>query len=246
MKQRYDWIDNIRGIAMLSMIAYHTVWDLVYLYGMEWTWYAGRFAKIWQQSICWTFILLSGFCWSFSKNPLRQGAVVSGCGLIVTAVTLIFSYESRVIFGVLSMIGASALLLIPLKKVFEKIPSGIGFVLFFLAFAVFYSVNDRYLGFFGLKIAELPQALYTNLFTTFLGFCEPSFFSTDYFSLVPWAFLYFAGYFLHRLWREGKLPGANCLNRKLPFLTVFGKRALIVYMLHQPIIYAVLQIAFYN
>ena len=95
MKQRQYWIDNIRAIAMISMIIFHAVWDLVYLYGMDWAWYRSDMAFVWQQSICWTFILLSGFCWSFSRNPLKQGLMVSAGGLIVTAVTLLFSYDSR-------------------------------------------------------------------------------------------------------------------------------------------------------
>ena len=167
MKQRYFWIDNIRAIAMISMIIFHGVWDLVYLYGMDWAWYRSDLAHLWQQSICWTFILLSGFCWSFSKNPLKQGLIVTGAGLVVTAVTLIFSYESRVIFGVLNLIGASMLLLIPLKKVFEKIPSVMGFVLMFLLFGFTYGINVRELGFFDWELVELPWALYKTLFTTF-------------------------------------------------------------------------------
>ena len=202
MKQSYYWIYNIRAIAMISMIIYHAVWDLVYLYGMDWSWYRSDLAFVWQQSICWTFILLSGFCWSFSKNPLKQGIIVSAGGFIVTVVTLIFSYNSRVIFGVLNLIGASALLMIPLKKQFDRLPAAAGFIGMFLLFAVTYGVNDRYLGFLGLKLIELPWALYSNLFTTFLGFPEISFFSTDYFSLLPWAFLYFSGYFLYRMWKE--------------------------------------------
>lgn len=246
MKQRYFWIDNIRAIAMISMIIYHAVWDLVYLYGMDWGWYRSDFAFLWQQSICWTFILLSGFCWSFSKNPLKQGLIVSAGGLVVTIVTLIFSYNSRVIFGVLNLIGASALLMIPLKKVFEKIPAGVGFMTMFLAFAVTYGVNDRYFGFFGVELIELPWDLYANLFTTFVGFPEILFYSSDYFSLLPWMFLYFAGYFLYRMWKEEKIPGANCLNKKVPLLTALGKKSLIIYMLHQPVIYGILEIIFRN
>ena len=64
MKQRYFWFDNMRAIAMISMILYHGVWDLVYLYGVDFPWYEGKMAFLWQQSICWTFILLSGFCFS--------------------------------------------------------------------------------------------------------------------------------------------------------------------------------------
>lgn len=244
MKQRYFWIDNIRAIAMISMIIYHAVWDLVYLYGMDWGWYRSDFAFLWQQSICWTFILLSGFCWSFSKNPVKQGLIVSAGGIIVMVVTLIFSYNSRIIFGVLNLIGTSALLMILLKKQFDKLPSTVGFVVMFLLFGFTYGVNDRYLGFFGIEIIELPWDLYANLFTTFLGFPDISFYSADYFSMLPWGFLYFAGYFLSRMWKEEKIPDAKCFNIELPVLTALGKRSLIIYMLHQPIIYGVLEIIF--
>ena len=245
MKQRIYWIDNIRAIAMTSMIIYHAVWDLVYLYGVDWNWYRSDFAFLWQQSICWTFILLSGFCWSFSKNPLKQGLIVSAGGIIVTVVTLIFSYNSRIIFGVLNLIGASVLLMIPLKKCFEKLPSTVGFLIMFLLFGFTYGINDRYLGFFGLEIIELPWDLYANLVTTFLGFPDISFYSADYFSLLPWVFLYFAGYFLHQMWLEKRLPDAKCVNKKVPLLTALGKKSLIIYMLHQPIIYGILEIFFH-
>lgn len=244
MKQRIYWIDNIRAIAMISMIIYHAVWDLVYLYGMNWNWYRSDFAFVWQQSICWTFILLAGFCWSFSKNPLKQGLLVSAGGIVVTIVTLIFSYNSRIIFGVLNLIGASALLLIPLKRYFDKIPSNTGFLIMFLLFGFMYGINNRYLGFFGLEITELPRNLYANLITAFVGFPQSSFYSADYFSLLPWAFLYFAGFFLHKMWMEKKIPGASCIDKKIAIVTVLGKNSLIIYMLHQPIIYGILELTF--
>ena len=244
MKQRYFWIDNIRAIAMISMIIFHGVWDLVYLYGMDWNWYRSNLAFIWQQSICWTFILLSGFCWSFSKSPLKQGMIVTGGGLLVTIVTLLFSYESRVIFGVLNLLGASALLMIPFKKYFDKIPAQPGFLLMFFLFAVTYDINNRHLGFFRLKLIELPWGYYKNLFTSFLGFPPAAFWSSDYFSLLPWVFLYFTGYFLYKLWKDGKIPEANCLNRKVPVLTWMGKHSLIIYMLHQPIIFGIMELTF--
>ena len=244
MKQRVYWIDNVRAIAMISMIIYHAVWDLVYLYGMDWSWYRSEAAFFWQQSICWTFILLSGFCWSFSKNPSKQGLIVSGAGMIVSAVTLVFSYESRILFGVLTLIGAAALCLIPLKRVFDRIPAAIGALVMFLLFAVTYHINDGTLGFFRVEMIELPEVLYGNLFATFLGFTEKYFFSADYFSVFPWVFLYFTGYFLYKLWSMKKLPDAKCLDKNIPFLTKIGKKSLIVYMLHQPIIYILLELTF--
>ena len=29
-------LDTLRGLTLVSMIAYHTCWDLVYLFGMDW------------------------------------------------------------------------------------------------------------------------------------------------------------------------------------------------------------------
>ena len=83
LKNRYALIDTIRGLALVSMIGYHGAWNLVYLYGMDWKWYQGREAFFWQQSICWTFILLSGFCWSMGRRQLKNGITVFLSGLLV-------------------------------------------------------------------------------------------------------------------------------------------------------------------
>ena len=57
--RRWAALDNLRGLTLLSMIAYHACWDMVYLFGADWGWYRSAAAYVWQQSICWTFILLS-------------------------------------------------------------------------------------------------------------------------------------------------------------------------------------------
>ena len=71
-KKRYEKLDDIRGIALLNMIAYHAAWDLVYIYGTDWGWYRSEGAYVWQQGICWTFIFLSGFCWSLGSHVWKR------------------------------------------------------------------------------------------------------------------------------------------------------------------------------
>ena len=70
--RRFHLLDGIRGITLISMILYHASWDAVYLLGADWAWYRGPAAHLWQQSICWTFILLSGFCFPFGRKKLRR------------------------------------------------------------------------------------------------------------------------------------------------------------------------------
>ena len=100
---RYQILDELRGLVFLSMVLYHGMWDLVYMFGYEAQWYQETAGYIWQQSICWSFILLSGFCWTFGRKKYRHAGLVFGGGLLVTLVTCVFLPEDRVIFGVLTL-----------------------------------------------------------------------------------------------------------------------------------------------
>ena len=33
-KPRYALLDELRGLALVSMMAYHAMWDLVYMFGV--------------------------------------------------------------------------------------------------------------------------------------------------------------------------------------------------------------------
>ena len=105
-RQRLHLLDALRGFLMINMIAYHGLWDLVYLFGVQADWYKGPGAYLWQQFICWTFILLSGFCCSFSRNHLRRGLLVFGGGGVISLVTCVLMPGSRILFGVLTCIGS--------------------------------------------------------------------------------------------------------------------------------------------
>ena len=41
---RSGTLDTLRGLTLLSMMAYHGCWDLVYLRGLPWSWYHGFWA----------------------------------------------------------------------------------------------------------------------------------------------------------------------------------------------------------
>ncbi len=234
-KTRYALPDTLRGLTLLSMIAYHGCWDMVYILGADWPWYQSSGAYLWQQSICWTFILLSGFSFSLGRRHWRRGRLVFGCGAVVTAVTLVVMPGQEIWFGVLTLLGSCMLLGTLLERPLGRVPAGAGLVLSAALFVLTRSVNRGYLGFEGLRLAALPGELYRNMATAYLGFPFPGFRSTDYFSLVPWLFLFLTGYFLFRL--TGKhLAAAPDLGRCAP-LEALGRRSLLVYMLHQPVLY---------
>lgn len=240
-KQRYDLLDSIRGLTMISMILYHGAWDLVYLYGVKWDWYHGTGAYIWQQSICWVFIFLSGFCWSLGSKPLKRGATVFSGGIIISAVTGFFMPESRVIFGILTLIGSCMILMIPLDRALRKIPEIPGMLVSAVLFVLSKNINEGSLGFHEWKLAELPETWYQGGIAAFLGFPGADFWSADYFPLFPWLFLFMCGYFTFHILKNKKILDCYFWHGTNP-LKIIGRYSLPVYMLHQPVLYILLQL----
>lgn len=186
---RYALLDELRGLDLVSMMLYHACWDMMFLFGIWMDWYIGWPGRLWQQSICWVFILLSGFCVPLGHRTLKRGAQVFAAGALVTVVTLVFMPEDRVVFGVLTFLGSAMLLTGVLEPLLKKIPPAAGLAVSAVLFALTYHLDERWLGFGGLRLA-LPDAWYANYFTAFFGFLPFDFYSTDYFALLPWLFLF--------------------------------------------------------
>lgn len=177
--------------------------------------------------------------------------VVFISGAVVSLVTIAFMPENRVIFGVLTLIGSSMLFMMVLDKAIRKLITRkiivwIGFLLSAALFFLTRNVNSGYLGFEKWNLLKLPQSLYQGDVMTFLGFTKPGFYSTDYFSFFPWFFLYLTGYFLYHVIngiRDGEIMN-TVFGRKCTLFSFFGRHSLIIYMLHQPLIYGFFSVLF--
>lgn len=242
-RKRYALPDILRGLVLLSMLAYHTSWDMVYIFGQNWDWFKSNPAYIWQQSICWSFILLSGFCWSFGRKKWKRGVTVFGAGVVISLVTLIFMPENRVLFGVLTLLGSSMLFMLPLETVLRKVNPYIGLVCAFFLFLYAKDISLGHLGWRKLGYITLPNEWYCNLFSAYLGLPADSFFSTDYFGIFPWFFLFVTGYFIYRVFEKKQWMDLLKVGSVKP-LEILGKNSLLVYMVHQPLVYGVLMVVY--
>jgi len=265
MKRRLETLDLIRGISLVSMILYHATWDLVRTFGVPWPWFDSAGAEAWQKSICCTFILLSGICWPLGKHPLKRGLTVFACGALITFFTVVFMPEDTIIFGILTLIGTSMLAMIPLDRLFRKMNPSAGAGISFFLFLLFYHLNSQVCALFGHIFFIWPEQLFHGIVMTFLGFQEQGFYSVDYFSVLPWMLLFITGYFLCRAYQKhaeekdkertaGTGNAESCAGRAgcgrkwlhlsfAPF-NFLGRYSLIVYMIHQPIVYGILWLIF--
>lgn len=241
-KPRYALVDALRGVALLNMIAYHLCFDIFQIYGVHTGWIYTPGAIVWERFICCSFIIISGVSLNFSSHAYRRGLIVSACGALMTVVTLIVIPPFAIWFGVLTLIGASMIIARLLIKPLELIHPVLGAAVSFLLFAFFYNVQTGSVGFFYLRLFDVPLFFYRGYLTAFLGFPPRGFVSSDYFPLLPWFFLFVFGYFL---WRIIKRYGADKpFFHKIPFLSALGRHTLIIYLIHQPVLMGICFLVF--
>lgn len=242
-KERYRLIDGVRGLCVLGMVIYHTLFDIAAFSGsIEASPLLGALEVIRDLGAA-VFILLSGFCFLSGTHRLRRFLLLFIGGIAVTGVTRIVMPEAYVIYGILTFMSISGALMIPLDKLFSRIPPLAGLAVSLLSFSVLFRVNYAYVGTYNTVWFMLPVSLYRNYVTAFFGFPFNGFVSGDYYPLLPWIFVYFAGYFLRRL--TDKSTGLKRLmSVRIPLLDVCGRYSLYIYLAHQPLIYGIVWAVF--
>ena len=226
MKKRIWELDALRGLCILGMVVVHFIYDLVELYGLiKWE-YPPLFTFV-QQWGGVLFLLISGICVTLGSRCIRRGALVFGCGVVVSAVTYgmyHFGFSGKgiiIYFGVLHCLGACMLL----WPVFRRLPHW--------ALALLGAVLVAA----GLYLRTLPGAAFPWLMP--LGLPWEGFASSDYFPLLPYLGFFLLGSALGKsVYRnkESLLPRVNTKNYLVRFFLVCGKHSLLIYMLHQPIL----------
>ncbi|WP_322152713.1 heparan-alpha-glucosaminide N-acetyltransferase [Paratractidigestivibacter sp.] len=229
--------DAFRGLCVLSMIAFHFCYDLVYLRGVEVAWFYPPFVDIWRASISWVFLALAGVMCSFSRNNLKRAAKYGLVAFAVWAATTIAAVDDSISFGIIFCMAASTLVYALLQKL-NAAPKGFfaAFVLF-AAFLLAMGLPNGHLSLPGYTL-EIPKTLYSTEWLSWLGFPGPKFVSGDYYPLLPYGLMYLVGASLGP-WLKQNLPSRV---RSLGFapLEFIGRHALEVYIAHQPLLLLVL------
>lgn len=240
-KMRIELLDELRGFAILAMIIHHTFYDIGFILGIKWG--ETVFNKLCVlQPVFWAlFIVISGICSRLSRNTVKRGLIVLGAGLCVTLVTAVimplFGFTgAEIYFGILHCLGSCMIITGLIMPLIKKINPIFGMVISVLLFAAFYTVAEGSL-LFGL--IPLPEVLYKTNYLAPLGVYSSTFFSADYFGLLPWLFMFLFGAFLGHYAAAGAFPKFT-YKKHSKTLSFIGRNSLWFYLAHQPAIYAVM------
>jgi len=231
MGSRLWEIDLFRGIAILMMIVFHTVFDISFL-GIApvdvatgfWRYFAYVTASLFLLIVGVSLVIsharavqkLSGFL--LVKKYFLRGAAIFALGLLVTLGTWWYLHEGYVIFGILHLIGIS-IMLSPIFFRFGRL--------------------NLLLGLACLPVGWIISGLGGPAFLLPFGIIPPGFASVDYTPLFPWFGMVLIGMGLGECLYAGGVRQFTL--RPLPDLMVvpfsfLGRHSLVIYLVHQPVI----------
>lgn len=234
-RQSRIWLmDEIRGFAVFCMVFYHAFYTLAFLFQIEFARTLLFFFRPLEPFFGGAFILISGISSQLSRSNLKRGAKLLPIALAITVVTALVAPSSIIIFGVIHFLSISMLLFGLLKKPLSKVPTAVGLIACVLLYLMTMDIGEGIVAF----VVPLPKVLYTSNWLCPFGIYAPGFVSADYFPLFPWIFVFLFGTFVGRFAVAGRFPKFAYRSR-VPFFSWLGRHALIIYVVHQPIIYGI-------
>ena len=230
MKLRYHLLDNIRGVCIILVVWYHVLFNLSEIFGGNYAFFRSAGMDAFRDGFVGVLMVLAGISCHFTRSNLRRGIKTLAGGLLVTAVTAMAMPSQLITFGILHFFGCCMLLYAALEKVLAKIPLWPGAA---VSFALYFACR----GIYG-QVTGMPR----NFLLFALGF-RTGHSSADYYPILPWVFLFLTGCFLGRLFARGEVPKVFAKN-PAPALAGLGRHTMIIYLLHQPIVYGVMMLWF--
>ncbi|MCI8442885.1 MAG: DUF1624 domain-containing protein [Provencibacterium sp.] len=240
--RRIHLLDEIRGGAIILMVFYHAGYDLAAIFGVDMPFFFSPQMNLIRDIMGGTFFFISGCSCRLSRSNLRRGLQTLLFALIMSAVTYLVIPEQVILFGVLHSLSCCMLLFALGSRLFDRIKPFFGALFSAIAFYLTFTVPSGLFGGLTYHFA-LPRALYECGFLFPLGFPSPRFFSSDYYPLIPWFFLFLCGAYVGAYIREDRLP-AWCCRLHLPLLAFVGRHTMPIYLLHQPLIFGGLSLFF--
>ena len=232
VSQRIWEIDFLRGLSIILVVGYHLLFDLGEYVGVKRIFgFSTDLSTIaWltaQHFFAGLFIVLSGTSSTLTRSNVRRGLRLLVVALAVTAITYIFDPSSTVWFGILQLLAVSILIY---GAAFEKAKP----------------VTCAAWGVLVLGLGAVLHLLKKNISIPFdwllpFGIHSPDFSSFDYFPIIPWFGVFLIG---AALGKSIYAPRKSLLPWQLPqnFVNAAGRHSLLIYIVHQPVILAVLYV----
>jgi len=208
------------------MVIHHFFYDLVYYLDAPPWLYENPVFNVLHYIFAGLFVFISGISSRFSRGNIKRGFITLAFAMGITIVT--YFMGTPVWFGILHLLGLSMLFFGLTKKIWDKIPRKLTLALLIKLLLTVLVALKAYK-------PQFEQIALINIISV-LGWPQPGFISYDYFPIFPWVIIFLFGTWAGIYIIEKKLP-SWFYTMSLPFFPKVGRNSLLIYILHQPILY---------
>ena len=229
--RRSNFIDSMRGSAVVLMVIYHFCYDLDHFKLVSFDFNNDPFWINFRSLIVSMFLTLVGVSLMLAhhkgirwQHAMKRVLVLLACSLLISIVSYWLFPGRTIWFGILHFITVGSLLAI----MFVKHP-GYSFIIGVLLISIGNTVSD---------------SLFNQPWLHWIGLMTHKPLTEDYVPLLPWFGVVLLGMAVGRTIARAaqrRLQGVSA-SPALQWLALAGRHSLVIYLLHQPVLMGVLSL----
>ena len=223
-------IDVFRGIGIFLVVVYHIFYDLNFFSILKFSMNDGALMVVGRTSailLIFTVGISLNLSWikavrekkNLIKKYFIRALMLFGVGILISAATFVYPGKGWIFFGIIQFIS---------------------FAIFAAHFFLKYFKLNLILGILSIALGfYIRNFSVENIFLFILGFSS-NIYTLDYFPIFPWIGVVFLGMFFSKAVYEKKMFEFKIAkNDFYEKFAVMGKNSLMIYLLHQPVLIAI-------
>lgn len=235
-RRRFEWLDTLKGILLIAMASYHTMWDLADAGYLDAAFPSTGWPRLYARAIASSFLFISGFSLVLAhghgirwKSFGKRLAVIAAAAALVTVASYFVIPQGLIFFGILHEIAVASL--------FGLLFLRLAWPITVFAAAIIIAVPNY----------VSPSDMFSPPWLWWVGLSAHTHNSFDYVPVLPWLGAFLLGVAFGKIGtiQDSLRQNARGIRPSKSWtapIAFLGRHSLVFYLVHQPVLISILYV----